>query len=209
MGLAPALVIGAGPAARTRHSSRRARDWTYARRQAPFPRDKICGDAIARKSLGVLRELGIDFNARCANRVARGAHVTCGHRIDVDCPRATNPHRTWCAVAKFSTTCSCVRRARLDVWEDTTVSDIIRDGNNVRGVVCRRDGVDHEVRATMVVGADGFDSVLARRLGFYTHDPRWYVATRGYYRGLDVARETVEVTSCTKLSRASLGVSDR
>jgi flavin-dependent dehydrogenase len=44
-----------------------------------------------------------------------------------------------------------------------------------------------------VVGADGFDSIVARRLGIYRHDPRWYVATRGYYRGLDVAPRTVEV----------------
>jgi flavin-dependent dehydrogenase len=79
------------------------------------------------------------------------------------------------------------------VWEDTSVVDVIRDGSKVRGVVCRRGGVDHEVRAVMVVGADGFDSVVSRRLGFYRHDPRWYVATRGYYRGLDVAPQTVEV----------------
>jgi flavin-dependent dehydrogenase len=64
----------------------------------------------------------------------------------------------------------------------------------VRGVVCREGGVERTVRAEIVVGADGFDSVVARRLGHYRHDSsRWFVATRGYYRGLEVAPGVVEV----------------
>jgi flavin-dependent dehydrogenase len=50
------------------------------------------------------------------------------------------------------------------------------------------------VHADVVVGADGFNSVVARELGLYRHDSaRWFVATRGYYRGLDIAPNTVEI----------------
>jgi flavin-dependent dehydrogenase len=84
-------------------------------------------------------------------------------------------------------------REKLDVWEDAAVTDLLREGSTVRGVICRRDGIDREVRSQMVIGADGFDSIVSRRLGIYAHDPRWYVATRGYYRDLDVAPQTVEV----------------
>jgi flavin-dependent dehydrogenase len=64
----------------------------------------------------------------------------------------------------------------------------------VTGVVYRTRHGERTLRARAVVGADGFDSVVARRLGLYRHDSaRWCVATRGYYRGLDVAPRTVEV----------------
>jgi flavin-dependent dehydrogenase len=85
-------------------------------------------------------------------------------------------------------------RAETTAREDTAVTDILRTNGRVTGVVCRAGGREREIRARVVVGADGFDSVVARRLGFYRHDSsRWFVATRGYYRGLDVAPRTVEV----------------
>jgi geranylgeranyl reductase family protein len=190
------IVIGAGPAGATTalFAARAGLDVLLIDKRR-FPRDKICGDAIARKSLGVLRELGIDFSAEVREPVSRAVLTSpAGHRIDVDLSTRDEPApHLVCRREIFDDVLVRAARARLDVWEDTPVSTIIRDGNNVRGVVCRRDGIDHEVRAAMVVGADGFDSVLARRLGLYKHDPRWYVATRGYYRGLDVAPQTVEV----------------
>lgn len=190
------IVVGAGPAGATTalFAARAGLDVLLVDRRR-FPRDKICGDAIARKSLGVLRELGIDFGGAVREPIARAVLTSpAGHHIDVDLstPDEPAPHMV-CRREIFDDVLVRAARAHLDVWENATATDLVRDGTKVRGVVCRRDGVDHEVRAAVVVGADGYDSIVTRRLGLYRHDPRWYVATRGYYRGLDVAPGTVEV----------------
>jgi len=190
------IVVGAGPAVATTalFAARAGLDVLLVDRRR-FPRDKICGDAIARKSLGVLRELGIGFGGAVRDPIARAVLTSpAGHHIDVDLstPDEPAPHMV-CRREIFDDVLVRAARAHLDVWENATATDLVRDGTKVRGVVCRRDGVDHEVRAAVVVGADGYDSIVTRRLGLYRHDPRWYVATRGYYRGLDVAPGTVEV----------------
>ena len=190
------VVIGAGPAGATAalFAARAGLDVLLIDKRR-FPRDKICGDAIARKSLGVLSELGIDFGSAIREPVARAVLTSpAGHRIDVDLSTRSEaaPHLV-CRREIFDERLVRAAREQVEVWEDAAVSDLLHDGIKVRGVICRHNGVDHEVHAPMVVGADGFDSVVARRLGLYAHDPRWYVATRGYYRGLDVAPQTVEV----------------
>jgi geranylgeranyl reductase family protein len=190
------VVVGAGPAGATTalFAARAGLDVLLIDKRR-FPRDKICGDAIARKSLGVLRELGIDFSAAIRESVARAVLTSpAGHRIEVDLSTRDEPApHLVCRREIFDDVILRAAREQVEVWEDANVVDILRDGMKVRGVVCRRDGIDHEIRAQMVIGADGFDSVVTKRLGIYRHDPRWYVATRGYYRGLDVAPQTVEV----------------
>jgi len=190
------IVVGAGPAgAVTALFAARAGLDVLLIDKHRFPRDKICGDAIARKSLGVLRELGVDLGHVVREGVAHAVLTSpAGHRIDVDLATSDEPTpHIVCRREIFDDVLVQAARSRLNVWEDAPVTDLLRSGGEVCGVVCRRDGIDHEVRAPVVVGADGFNSIVARRLGLYRHDPRWYVATRGYYRGLDVAPRTVEV----------------
>lgn len=191
------VVVGAGPAgaATAMFAARAGLDVVLLDRRT-FPRDKICGDAIARKSLSVLRELGITDTGAFLHEPISHAVLTSprGHRVEVDLSsrEEPDPHMV-CRREIFDDVLVRAARSRLEVREDTAVADVIREGTAVRGVVCRRHGTTTEIRADVVVGADGFDSVVARRLGHYRHDSRWFVATRGYYRGLDVARNSVEV----------------
>ena len=193
------VVVGAGPAGAVTalFAARSGLDVVLIDRRT-FPRDKICGDAIARKSLSVLRELDISLDdAGGVPREPIGRAVLsspAGHRIEVDLSTRDEPApHLVCRREIFDDALVRAARTRLDVREHVAVTDVLREGNRVCGVVCRENGVDREIRADVVVGADGFNSVVARKLGIYRHDPRWYVATRGYYRGLDVAPNTVEV----------------
>lgn len=192
------IVVGAGPAgaATAMFAARSGLDVLLIDRRA-FPRDKICGDAIARKSLSVLRELDIDGADHALHEPISRATVTSprGHRIDLDLakPDEPAPHMV-CRREIFDNALVRAARPRLEVWENTAVTGLVRDGSRVQGIVCRKDGTSREVRADVVVGADGFNSIVARELGIYRHDSaRWFVATRGYYRGLDIAPHTVEV----------------
>ncbi len=193
------IVVGAGPAgaATALYASRAGLDVLVLDKHR-FPRDKICGDAVARKSVSHLRDLGVlDQVATSTHEPIARAELWSpnGRTITVDLSTRTEPapHLVCRREILDAVLVDAVRR-RTHLVEGAAVTDIRRDNGCVTGVTYRADRVDHEARARVVVGADGFDSIVARRLGTYRHDSsRWYVATRGYYRGLDVDERTVEV----------------
>ena len=98
-----------------------------------------------------------------------------------------------------------------DCCEGFAVKDLLRDES---GAVCglrgqlasdarlTRDGVERscegerelELRARVVLGCDGFNSVVARRTGVYQHDGRhWVVALRCYYENVTGLRDQIEL----------------
>jgi len=198
-GTCDVAVVGAGPAgaATALYAARAGLDVTLIDKRV-FPRDKICGDAVARKSLFHLRELGL------LDRVCAETHEPIGRAvlsspngtevaIDLSSRDEPSPHMV-CRREIFDHALVDAARARCTVIEGAAVTDISRENGRITGVTVRDGSHDREIRARVVVGADGFDSVVARRLGLYRHDSsRWFVATRGYYRALDVAPRTVEV----------------
>ncbi len=192
-------VVGAGPAGATTalYAARAGLDVTLIDKRT-FPRDKICGDAVARKSLTHLRELDLLDRVRHETQEPIGRAVLSspnGREISIDLSSKDEPApHIVCRREIFDNALVDATRSRCTVIEGAAVTDVMRDGARVRGITVRDGSADREIRARVVVGADGFDSVVARRLGFYKHDSsRWFVATRGYYRGLDIAPNTVEV----------------
>ena len=189
-------VVGAGPAgaAAALYAAKAGLDVTLLDKRT-FPRDKICGDAVARKSLAHLRELGVLEHVEAATHEPIGRAVLSSPNgkevaIDLSSRDEPAPHMV-CRREIFDNAIVAAARAHCAVLEGVAVTDVVRSNGRVAGVTLE-DG--SEIRARVVVGADGFDSVVARRLGLYKHDSsRWFVATRGYYRGLDVAPRTVEV----------------
>jgi geranylgeranyl reductase family protein len=192
-------VVGAGPAgaATALYAARAGLDVTLIDKRT-FPRDKICGDAVARKSLSHLHDLGL------LDRVGVEAHEPIGRAvlsspngrevaIDLSSSDEPSPHMV-CRREIFDNVLVEAARKQCTVIEGATVTDIVQNNRRVEGVVVKDGAAERTLRARVTVGADGFDSVVARRLGLYRHDSsRWFVATRGYYRGLDVAPRTVEV----------------
>lgn len=158
--------------------------------QATFPRDTLSshftqGDALAFfDRLGVLdrvRATGAPFLTHVQTRVEDLSFVA---------PWPVRPGDVGGAV--------CVRRHLLDpiladaaveagveVRMHTKVIDLLREGGRVAGVRVARDGEERELRAPLVVGADGRASAVARLAG-----ARSYHVTRnqrsyywGYFEG--------------------------
>jgi geranylgeranyl reductase family protein len=193
------VVVGAGPAgsATALYAARAGLDVALIDKRS-FPRDKICGDAIARRSLAYLRELGLLDRLKLTTHEAIGRAVLSspgGHEIAIDLASGENPApHAVCRRELFDHVLFEAARDETTALEGVAVTGLLRTNAGVSGVVYRAGCQEREIRARIVVGADGFDSVVARRLGLYRHDSsRWFVATRGYYRGLDVAPRTVEV----------------
>jgi flavin-dependent dehydrogenase len=88
------------------------------------------------------------------------------------------------------------RRAAETTLEDFTVRDLLTDRGAVRGVRGSVGGRGEEkvFRGRLVLGADGFRSVVARKAGLYRHEPaHWVVALRAYYRDVGGLTDQIEL----------------
>ncbi len=157
-----------------------------------FPRDKICGDAISGKSVVYLRELGlldelekspqvgvdsVIFSA--PNQTAARIGFTPGHYEGV-----TKGYV--CRRMVFDNILFQAAKKKVETIEGLSVEDVIKPNGQVQGIVGKtEEGKEVSITAKVVVGADGFSSVISRKMGLYEHDPdHMLVATRAYYRGV-------------------------
>jgi menaquinone-9 beta-reductase len=150
------VVVGAGPAgcAAALAARRQGLD-VLLLDGAAFPRDKVCGDGIAPHALDVYASLGVDPDAL----VAGSAPITSltlqspgGERVRRDTRRTG-----W-----------VVRRADFDqrLLDATLATGVQLRRHTVRDVRARpRDVVVDDLTARIVIGADGAESVVRRRIG--------------------------------------------
>ncbi|MFJ7043350.1 FAD-binding monooxygenase [Streptomyces sp. JV178] len=83
---------------------------------------------------------------------------------------------------------NAARRAGAEVLESFTVSDVIASEGRVTGIRGREgDGPEREFRASVVIGADGFHSTVAKKVGaeLYNVRPAAGFIYYSYYSGLD------------------------
>jgi geranylgeranyl reductase family protein len=205
-------IVGAGPAGASaalyaeRHGLR-----AVVVDRATFPRDKICGDALSGKSMSILDELGLMDDVAnlpgaqirhiiLASPEAVGARVDMRDRSHFDPLTGRNvPMGGW-VIRREVFDEYLVREAQrrgAEVREGFHVRDLLRDDD---GTVCGltgtqgKDGPVEEIRARVVLGCDGFNSIVARRTGLYEHDPKhWLVALRCYYEGVGGLTDELEL----------------
>jgi geranylgeranyl reductase family protein len=172
---ADVVVVGGGPAgAACAAAVRRARPDAdvLVLDRADFPRDKVCGDGIAPEALDVLAGLGIDVGA-----LTGGSPAVL--RLRLQGPRGTTVERE---TVRSSVV---VPRAVLD---GRLLAQVLARGVRFRRHTVRTVAVhpthvevDGRFRASVLVGADGAESVVRRSLGVAPNaSDRLAVAIRGY-----------------------------
>jgi menaquinone-9 beta-reductase len=167
------VVVGAGPAG-TAAAAAALRQHPQARvlllDRADFPRDKVCGDGIAAEVFDLLDELRLPDAAAGCPPVGRLRLVSPGgatadgalRRPALVIPRAVFDDRLVTAVLAWG---AVLRRHRL------------RDLQQHNDMVL----LDGEIRARVVVGADGAESTVRRLLGVAPNRPAHVaIALRGY-----------------------------
>jgi flavin-dependent dehydrogenase len=170
------VVVGAGPAGSAAAILLAEQGWSVMLLdKAAFPRPKICGEYLSPEAARVLDRLGVlkDVDAAGAQPL-RGMRIVApdGTRLTGAYPTA-GPWRGYrdhaLAVEREALDRILIDRARslpVDVRERHRVTGLLVDGRRVTGVrVQDADARGFEVTATLVIGADGRASVVARSLG--------------------------------------------
>ncbi|SHI60029.1 geranylgeranyl reductase family [Hymenobacter daecheongensis DSM 21074] len=186
------ILIGAGPAGAAcalalRHSGLRVALLDKAR----FPRDKVCGDAIPGPALKALRKLSEDFYQELRTRTPRADTQTSRlvapdggeARVQWQLPTFSSPrlhfdHHLLNLVRRHTST---------EIRENYAVRDVQTDAHCA--TVFPADG-SPPLTAALVLGCDGANSVVARKLLPRPLDRRYHcAAVRAYYRGISGTNE--------------------
>jgi len=189
------IIVGGGPAGSSAAIfARRAGLRPLLVDKETFPRDKICGDALSGKSVAILRELNLlekiaELPGALIQSIIFSGPDHTSFKIDL---RATKLEKSLKGFV--------IRRQILDEFmfreaqaagaetiEDFVVTDLIFDQGKVAGIIGKRRDSAKEIKfyAPVVFGADGYNSIVARKLKLYRHDPKhWVVALRCYYENV-------------------------
>jgi len=198
------VVVGAGPAgAATAILLAEHGLHVIVLDRGSLPRPKICGEYLSPEAARVLDRLGVLKAVDVAGAAAiHGMRITApdgtaitGHYRDV---RAWRPYRQHAmGVARETLDGALVERVRtlpVDLREHARVVDLIVEQGVVTGVrFADRDARVHDVRARLVVGADGRASVVAERLGCRRPHALRRMALVTYVAGLESCRDLGEI----------------
>ncbi len=197
------IIVGGGPSG--------AAAALYAQRyglrallldKATFPRDKICGDALSGKSVGILGELGLLDKIRQLPGAAISRIIFSSPKhteLEIDLKQSgLNQIPEGFVIRRRHFDHFMFEEARQTVeanQEGFEVTDLLYEDGVTCGVRGRSsDGEESEYSGRIVLGADGYNSTIARKAGFYEHDPRHrVVALRQYYRNVSGLTDQIEL----------------
>jgi menaquinone-9 beta-reductase len=180
------IVVGGGPAGAATATFLRQRGHdVLLLDEARFPRDKVCGEGVSPEAWRLLAAMGADGAVRALRpQPLRGMTLTApdGTAFSGHYRGAAGPGFAARRCALDACLLAAARAAGVEVREGAAVSGVLAAEGRVTGVVVDDRPGGGELRARLVVGADGRRSVVARQLGLLREHPRLRkFAVRGYW----------------------------
>ena len=167
--------------------------------RATFPREKVCGDGISGRSVGVLQELGILAQFKDVEHLDM-------YGVTFSSPNGTmtpisagkqggSPPGFVCRRIVFDKVLfRNAKKAAAKTIEGFFVKDLLMEGQKVVGVKGDFAGKEMEFRAKVVIGADGSAGMVARRLSARNEDDEHICAgLRCYYDNVSGMRDQIEL----------------
>lgn len=202
---AQVIIVGGGPAgSSSAYFLAKAGIDVLVLDRARFPRDKTCSEYMSPQASRILEAM----DALHAVESAGAAHLS---GLRVHAPNGSTIHGEFASDHGYRAhrdSGLAVRRTILDsilldraraagaiVEEECRVTDVTRDpSGQVSGVVTRGSSGTSELKADLVIGADGLRSVVGRRLGLIRAS-RWprRIALVTHYSGVQGIRDFGEM----------------
>ncbi|MFH0970672.1 MAG: NAD(P)/FAD-dependent oxidoreductase [Candidatus Diapherotrites archaeon] len=174
--------------------------------KAKYPRDKICGDAVSGKSVGMLKELGIEHemekmdNAKVFGLVFSSPE---GKMLEIPFPVKDEEGKAKargyvCRRIVFDNFLFSHVKQKVEAREEFQVTDLV--WNETHDTVIGVKGIDtttkkeEEFRAKFVIGADGAAGIVANKVNAEKiPDDHVCVATRVYYQNISGMTPNIEI----------------
>ncbi|WP_221351124.1 NAD(P)/FAD-dependent oxidoreductase [Streptomyces beigongshangae] len=158
--------------------------------RARFPRDTLSTLLIHQPGGALLKRWGVlpEVVATGCPPIDRVSYTVADVRLE-GCSWAVDGVRTAFAPRRYLLDPVLVQAAvdsGAEFRDESTVLDLVFDGDRVTGVRVRTGGTEYTVRAPLVVGADGMRSTVAARVGapFETEEPKLTCAFYTYWSDL-------------------------
>ena len=193
------IVIGGGPSGSSATAFlAKAGKKVLLLDRAKFPREKVCGDGISGRSVGVLRELGLlDSFKSVEHQDMFGVTFSSPNGTVAPIPSASGKDAPGfvCRREVFDNVLfQHAKSLAAKTIEGFFATDFVFDGSNVVGVKGSYEGAALEFRAKVVVGADGVGGMTARKLGAYNSDEaHQHAGIRCYYEGVEGMGDKIEL----------------
>ncbi|MCA9917660.1 MAG: NAD(P)/FAD-dependent oxidoreductase [Anaerolineales bacterium] len=198
------IVVGAGPGGATAATALAQKGYdVLLLDRHDFPRDKTCGDAVPAGAIELLWQLGM--RDKIANSVARGELYPLEGMLLVS-PRGHELHAKFQHGAQGSDSYvapriyfdALIQQHAVDSGAEFCVAQAkapIVENGKVVGVRVQVNGRTQDIRARLVIGADGVTSVITRNLRPKTNqhvDGHRAVALRAYIQDIEELPGEVE-----------------
>ena len=167
-----------------------------------FPRDKICGDAISGKSMTILKDLNLLEEAcKLPSAIVDSITFSSPDHLDVNIKFFQEENRQLPSGLVMRREVfdnflfNKVKEVNPNVIENFSVTDLLIEDDKVYGVRGKDAvGNEHSFKGKIIIGADGFNSIVARKTGIYNHDSKhWVVALRQYYKKVKGLKKQIEL----------------
>ena len=192
-----AIVVGAGPsgsACAALLSSKGAKVLLLDKER--FPRDKPCGDAVGGKALNVLAELGLEGELKSKGFLrSSGITFSSPNGTGVEIPLVADGNEMAggfvCRRRDFDSIVFENARKKCEVKEGCEVADVLFENGKAIGVRTKN---GEEFFGKITIGADGANSVVARKTGCFAVEPKHCCsAARAYYSGVRGLGGNIEI----------------
>src|SRR2546423_482512 len=186
---ADVVVVGAGPggASAAYHLARHGLS-VLLLEKTEFPREKVCGDGLTPRAVRQLVRMGIDTSPDAGWLHNKGLRIIGGGvRMELDWPDLASFPSYGLTRTRLDFDELLARQAQKAGAELLTRHNVtgpgLDDDGRVVGVTARTNGETVQVKAPLVLAADGVSARLALALGMAKREDRPIgVAVRRYYR---------------------------
>jgi len=198
------IIVGAGPAGTTaaHYASKNGLKVLMLDKDV-FPRDKICGDALSGKSIGILRDMNLleevqDLPGAFIQSIVFSSPNHDQFRIDLRNTSLKNIPKGFVIRRQIfdNFLFQKIKATDVEIRENFSVTDVLQTDGFVTGVrgKDRKTGEIVEFSSKLLFGADGYNSIVSRKMDIYEHDPdHWVVALRCYYKNVGGLTDQIEL----------------